>query len=96
MRRRELDSRLGSKVARAFAEGPALPDLWPAFESLKSKPTLVMRGAISDLLTPAIVEKMRAVHPAFEYIEVPRIGHAPFMTEPAAWLALKRFLAKID
>lgn len=83
-------------IARALAEGPALPDLWPAFESLKSKPTLVIRGAISDLLTQTIVENMRAVHPAFEYIEVPRIGHAPFMTEPEAWKALEKFLAKID
>lgn len=83
-------------IARALAELGAAPDLWPAFESLKATPTLVIRGAISDLLSPEIVERMRAVHPAFAYCEVPRIGHAPFMTEPAAWTALEAFLEKID
>lgn len=79
-------------IARALAEvGPA-PDLWSAFESLKAAPTLVIRGAISDLLSPAIVDKMRGVHPTFDYAEVPRVGHAPMLTEPAAWEAIERFL----
>lgn len=83
-------------VARALAElGPA-PDLWSAFESLKDTPTLVVRGALSDLLTPPIIDKMRAVHPAFQYAEVPRIGHAPMMTEPAAWDAVAAFLKTLD
>ncbi len=83
-------------IAKALAEvGPA-PDLWPAFGSLKDTPTLVVRGALSDLLSPEIVEKMRAVHPSFDYVEVPRIGHAPMMTEPAAISAIESFLKKID
>lgn len=83
-------------IARALAElGPA-PDLWPAFESLKDTPTLVVRGALSDLLTPPIIDRMRAVHPAFQYAEVPRIGHAPMMTEPAAWNAISAFLKTLD
>ena len=82
-------------IGRALMEvGPA-PDLWPAFESLTTIPTLIIRGAISDLLSPEIVEKMRTVHPDFDYVEVPHIGHAPMMTEPAAWHALKTFLGKI-
>ena len=83
-------------IARALVENGPAPDLWPAFESLKETPTLVIRGAISDLLSPAIVEKMRAVHPTFDYCEVPRIGHAPMMTEPAAQRALEEFLKKVD
>lgn len=83
-------------IVRALAENDAPPDLWPGFERLKSKPTLIIRGAISDLLTPGIIEKMRAVHPAFDYFEVSRIGHAPFMTEPAAWAALEAFLRKLN
>ncbi len=83
-------------IARGLAENGPAPDLWPAFESLKSTPTLIIRGAISDLLSAEIVERMRKVHPHFDYIEVPRIGHAPMMTEPAAWGALETFLSKID
>ncbi len=81
-------------IARALAEvGPA-PDLWPAFESLKEKPTLVIRGGLSDLLSPEIVGRMRAVHPDFDYAEVPRVGHAPMLNEPAAWEAIEGFLEK--
>lgn len=83
-------------IARALIESGPAPDLWPAFESLKSKPTLLIRGGISDLLTPPIVEKMRGVHPSFAYAEAPNIGHAPTLSEPAVRIAIDKFLAKID
>lgn len=82
-------------IARALGElGPA-PDLWPAFESLKETPTLVVRGALSDLLTPPIIDKMRNVHPDFDLAEIPRVGHAPMLTETAAWEAIEKFLMDI-
>ncbi len=83
-------------IARALIENGPAPDLWPAFESLKTKPTLLIRGEISDLLTPPIVDRMRAVHPYFDYAEVARVGHAPMLTEPAAWAAIEAFLGRID
>ena len=83
-------------IARALVENGPAPDLEPAFASLKDKPTLIVRGEISDLLTPPIIEEMRAAHPSFDYAEVPRVGHAPMLTEPAAWKALEAFLTKID
>ena len=79
-------------ISRALIENGPAPDLWPAFKSLKGKPTLVVRGAISDLLSPAIVNEMRKAHGSFDYVEVPRTGHAPMLTEPAAWDAIKKFL----
>lgn len=83
-------------IARALMElGPA-PDLWPAFKSLVDTPTLVIRGMLSDLLTPPIIDKMRKAHPAFQFTEVPRVGHAPMMTEPAAWNAIAAFLKTLD
>ncbi|MFC2951689.1 alpha/beta fold hydrolase [Marinicaulis aureus] len=82
-------------IGKALTEvGPA-PDLWGPFESLKTKPTLIIRGAISDLLSPEIIAKMRAVHPGFDYTEVPNVGHAPMLTEPAAWNAIEGFLAAL-
>lgn len=83
-------------IARALTEAGPAPDLWPAFESLKVKPTLIIRGGISDLLTPPIVDKMRSVHQAFDYAETPRVGHAPMLTEPAAWDAIEYFITKVD
>lgn len=83
-------------IVKALSEQGPAPDLWPGFVSLKSKPTLLVHGAISDLLTADIVDKMRAVHPAFDYVKVPRVGHAPMLTEPAAREALAAFLAALD
>lgn len=83
-------------IGRALGEvGPA-PELWAPFRSLAHTPTLIIRGAISDLLSPAIIEKMRAVHPDFDYAEIPDVGHAPMLTEPAAWAAIRSFLTRID
>ncbi|MCA8896330.1 MAG: hypothetical protein KDA48_13810, partial [Amphiplicatus sp.] len=75
--------------------GPA-PDLWSAFTSLKNKPTLILRGAISDLLTPEIIGKMRAVNPAMLVSDVASVGHAPTLTEPDAVAAMGAFLDEID
>jgi pimeloyl-ACP methyl ester carboxylesterase len=83
-------------IARALAEVGAAPDLWAAFAALKSIPTLVIRGAMSDLLSPQIVSDMRAVHPHFDYCEVANVGHAPTLTEPEALSAIRAFLAKLD
>jgi len=83
-------------IARAFGEvGPA-PDLWPGFKAMAAIPTLMIRGAISDLITPAIVASMREAHPDFDYAEVPNVGHAPLLTETEAWTAIETFLSKID
>ena len=88
----DYDPAIGEALA---ANGPP-PDLWPSWTSLGDKPTMLVHGAISDLLTDPIVEKMRAAHPHFEYVSVPRVGHAPMLTEPAAADAIDAFLAKLD
>jgi pimeloyl-ACP methyl ester carboxylesterase len=83
-------------IGRAMLEAGPAPDLWPAFARLAPIKTLVVRGALSDLLTPPIIEKMRTVHPAFDYCEVANVGHAPTLTEPDAANAIDRFLTNID
>lgn len=83
-------------IGKALAEAGPAPDLWPAFSSLAAKPTLLIHGAISDLLTPPIIEKMHKAHTNLEVVDVPNVGHAPFMTEPAAWSVIESFLTKLD
>ena len=79
-------------IGQALLENGPAPDLWPGWKSLNDKPTLLVHGALSDLLTDPIVEKMRTAHPRCDYVRVPRVGHAPMLTEPAAWAAIERFL----
>lgn len=83
-------------IGKALKEKGPSPDLWAAFASLRQTPTLVLRGAISDLLTPPIIEKMRAVHTNFTLCEVPNVGHAPTLTEEEAKRAIAAFVAKAD
>lgn len=68
-----------------------------AFRRLgRRRPTLLIRGALSDLVEPEQVALMRASAPAMLYAEVPNVGHAPMMTEPAAQQALRDFLGSVD
>lgn len=83
-------------IGRALLEAGPAPDLWAPFASLAGIDTLFVRGAISDLLTPAIIEKMRGVNARFSYAEVAGVGHAPMLTEPDAWAAIRAFLLRFD
>jgi pimeloyl-ACP methyl ester carboxylesterase len=76
-------------------EAAVPPDLWPAFAALHSVPTLVVRGVLSDILSPDCVSAMRARKPDLQVVEVPNRGHAPMLDETAALKAIRSFLAVI-
>ncbi|MGE0408366.1 MAG: alpha/beta fold hydrolase [Amphiplicatus sp.] len=82
-------------IGKALVEAGPAPNLWPAFESLKAKPTLVIHGALSDLLTPPIIERMRAANPNIRICDVANTGHAPTLSEPEARMAIEAFLAPL-
>jgi pimeloyl-ACP methyl ester carboxylesterase len=68
-----------------------------AFRRLaRRRPTLLIRGGLSDLIEPEQANAMRAAAPRMLYAEVPGIGHAPMLSEPAAQDALRSFLASVD
>ena len=74
-------------------KGPApRVDLWPLFIALGQKPLLVVRGALSDLLSAAALEKMQRAVPSMKAVTVPGVGHAPMLDEPAAVAAIDEFL----
>ena len=68
-------------------------DLWPAYASLAAVPLMVVRGALSDLVSPATVEAMRRGHPRFESCVVPDQGHAPVLWERWVLERISGFLA---
>lgn len=71
------------------------PDLWPVFAALTNIPTLVIRGAFSDILAPQCVEKMQREKPDLQYVEIPNRGHAPSLEEPESIAAIRKRLAGI-
>lgn len=76
---------LVERIAKWFA--------WRAFRKLAGRgPLLVLRGAHSDILGPATVTRMRRAAPAMAFAEIPSVGHAPTLSEPAARAALQTYL----
>jgi pimeloyl-ACP methyl ester carboxylesterase len=53
------------------------PALWPQFDALAAVPLMIIRGQLTDLLSAATVEQMRARRRRTELIEVPHQGHPP-------------------
>ena len=69
---------------------------WLLFRWLaRSRPALLVRGASSDIITPAIADKMQRKAPALGRVDVPGVGHAPTLDEPAAVEAIDRFLDSV-
>jgi pimeloyl-ACP methyl ester carboxylesterase len=52
-----------------------------------------MRGAESDILSRETPARMLKVQRGVRLVEVPGVGHAPSLVEPAALEALTDFLA---
>lgn len=59
---------------------PAI-DLWPQFMAMADIPTLVVRGANSDLLSPTTYGAMLEKHPKCEGFVAPGQGHAPLLID---------------
>jgi pimeloyl-ACP methyl ester carboxylesterase len=53
---------------------------------------LVLRGAESDVLSRATVDRMRAEKPDVEVVEFEGAGHAPALMDPEQIAAVTRFL----
>jgi len=91
----DYDTDIMVPIAKAGARA-LVPNLWPFFKKLaKHRPTLLIRGGISDLLDAEIVGKMRRKVPSLAYVEVPNVGHAPMLDEPEAETAILSFLAEL-
>jgi pimeloyl-ACP methyl ester carboxylesterase len=65
-------------IAVPFRALSAPPDLWPQWDAIRC-PTLVLRGAQSDLLSHATAMAMAARGPRARVAEIPGVGHAPML-----------------
>jgi pimeloyl-ACP methyl ester carboxylesterase len=83
------------KIAEPFRVpgNEAGPDMWRALSSLRAVPTLVVRGARSDVLSAATAERMIAALDHADLVTVDGVGHAPTLSEPAVLGAIDRLLA---
>jgi len=66
-------------------------ELWPFYDAVRC-PTLLLRGALSDLLLPETVAEMARRGPRARCIEIPNVGHAPMLMEAAQVAPVADFL----
>lgn len=68
-------------------------DLWATWRETRC-PTLVLRGAESDVLSQDTVAQMRAMRPGVEALELPGVGHAPALMSYDQIAAVRGFLLR--
>jgi len=65
-------------IAIPFRAQPTAANLWPLWDAIRC-PTLVLRGALSDLLASETAREMTARGPKPRVIEFAGVGHAPML-----------------
>jgi pimeloyl-ACP methyl ester carboxylesterase len=68
------DPKIAERFRKDMPEGDM--EAWPVWDAVLC-PTLVIRGAQSDLLSKATAEQMTERGPKAKLVELPGIGHAP-------------------
>ena len=76
--------------ALAQSQGRDL-ELWPLYDAIRC-PTLVLRGADSDLLLRETVAQMATRGPRARCVEIPAVGHAPMLLDKSQTDVVKEFL----
>jgi pimeloyl-ACP methyl ester carboxylesterase len=83
------------QIAAGFKKPPTGPlQMWPLWAQISGVPMLVIRGALSDLLSAATVERMLLEKPDLEHLTVTNRGHTPLLDEPECLAAIDHFLTR--
>ncbi len=85
------------KIAEPFRVpgNEAGPDMWRALDVLKTVPTLIVRGARSDVLSATTAARMAETLEQGELVTIADVGHTPTLSEPEAEAAIDRLLARV-
>ena len=86
------DPRIAEPFKAAFVDQDI--DLWPIYAGITC-PTLVVRGADSDLLTRDTWQQMGACGPQAQLAEIPRVGHAPMFQSDEQIAIVRDFLLSV-
>jgi pimeloyl-ACP methyl ester carboxylesterase len=78
-------------IAAPFRSSAAPPDLWSTWDAIRC-PTLLLRGAISDLLSQETALAMTARGPKPALVEFDGVGHAPTLLSPGQTRPIVEFL----
>ena len=81
---------------RLATETPS-SDAWPMLRALAGRPVTILRGALSDLFSQQVAERIVSeLGGDAELVIIPDTGHAPSLEEPEALAALDRLLERVS
>jgi len=89
--RMHYDPKLAEPFKHLMPQGDL--ELWPLYDAVRA-PMLVLRGALSDLLTRETCEAMKTRGPKAETIEIDGVGHAPTLMHEDQIAVVRGFLLK--
>ncbi|MDM7255654.1 MAG: alpha/beta hydrolase [Paracoccus sp. (in: a-proteobacteria)] len=72
-----------------------IPEAWPLFDAMQGLPVALFRGANSDLLSHGAALQMSERRPDMIFAEVPGRGHIPWLDEPEAVAAVRKWIAAV-
>ncbi len=80
-------------IGEPFRNNPLVEDvdLWPVYDAVRC-PTLVLRGAESDLLERGTLDEMARRGPCARGVEVAGVGHAPMLLDAEQVGLVRNFL----
>ncbi len=84
------------REAVEVASQAEMPDLWPWFDALNGLPCAVIRGANSDLLAQDTYDQMMIRLPKAHGAVVKDRAHVPFLDEPEAVEALRKWIGDMQ
>jgi pimeloyl-ACP methyl ester carboxylesterase len=87
--RAHYDPRIGDAYRASLPEKDL--EMWPLWNAVKC-PTLLLRGAVSDLLTPQTAARMAETGPGAKVVEIPGVGHAPTLLHADQIAIVREFL----
>jgi pimeloyl-ACP methyl ester carboxylesterase len=85
------DPKIAAVLGRQTAA--ATGDAWPLYDQIAAK-TLLLRGAVSDLLAEETAAEMTRRGPKARRFDIPGIGHAPALDTPEQIALIAQFLAE--
>lgn len=80
-------------MVEQFRSHPGDYTQWDAWDAITAR-TLLLRGAVSDLITPEWAEEMTRRGPRAQLLTVDGVGHAPALNVPGQIEPVARFLAE--
>jgi pimeloyl-ACP methyl ester carboxylesterase len=84
------DPGIAEPFRQAMGQGGDV-ELWPIYDAVRC-PTLLLRGAQSDLLSAATAGRMAERGPRARVVEIPGVGHAPVLMDDGQIGVVRDFL----